>query len=67
MGGFIDRNSDIEKYSGKKVGHGSVRKILWEYRSIPAARLAINPVPERMPGQRGRVGKGKALNLRRGG
>jgi hypothetical protein len=61
------RPRDNETTGSQKFGHGSVRKILWEYRSIPAARLAINPVPKRLPGQRGRVGKGKALNLRRGG
>jgi hypothetical protein len=44
------RPRDNETTGGKKVGHGSVRKILWEYRSIPAAGLAINPVPERVPG-----------------
>jgi hypothetical protein len=44
------RLRDNETTVGKKFGHGSARKILWEYRSIPAAGLAINPVPERVPG-----------------
>ena len=49
---------DNEAAGGKKVGPGSVRKILGEYRGILATGLAIDPVPGRVPGRRGRP-KGK--------
>lgn len=57
------RRVEAQATGGRKVGAKTIAGILEQYEEILAAGFAENPEPVRRPGQRGRLPKGKALNL----
>ena len=52
-----------EKNGGRRVGAKTIERLLGCYYEILGDGYAINPEPVRRPGQRGRLKRGKALNL----
>jgi transposase len=53
-----------EEGSRRVIGEGRLKKILNRYNEILSAGYTLNPEPPPKPkGQRGRVARGKALNL----
>jgi len=58
-----DREDAREPEDRHVIGEQTRRRIRKRYCEIVLAGLAMNPEPVRKPGQRGRVKRGKALNL----
>lgn len=54
---------DRELSGGRPIGPGTLTRLHERYVEILEAGYAINPEPERRPGQRGRLKRGKPLNL----
>jgi transposase len=54
---------DLVAEAAGEVCPGVVEEIRRQYREILAAGMEANPPPVRAPGQKGRLAKGKALNL----
>ena len=52
-----------ERAGGRRVGAGTLERLQHRYFEVLEAGYAINPEPERRPGQRGRLKRGKPLNL----
>ena len=55
--------NDRELSGGRTIGPKTLTRLHQRYVEILEARYAFNPEPERRPGQRGRLKRGKPLNL----
>jgi transposase len=61
---LAEREMNREEGSRRVIGEGRLKKILNRYNEILSAGYTLNPEPPPKPkGQRGRVARGKALNL----
>lgn len=52
-----------EQAGGRRVGAKTLERLQNRYFGILEEGYAVNPEPQRRPGQRGRIKRGKALNL----
>lgn len=59
----IKKRKEREQSGGRKIGEKTLSKLEGRYETILLEGYALNPEPERREGQRGRVKRGKALNL----
>lgn len=59
----IKNRKEREQSGGRKIGEKTLSKYESCYKAILEKGYALNPEPERKPGQRGRLKRGKALNL----
>lgn len=57
------RLKEREAQGGRRVGEKTLDRLQERYLEILAAGFALNPEPGRRPGQRGRLKRGKPLNV----